>query len=193
MFTPDRVEFDWFADHFPVSPDAAGSPPASRCPCASLPQSISTSRPSPPANAARSESSSRRLWVAAPTHYAPTLVPPIPPSRADRPCPRPSPAAAARDDFPPRGWMDRFLPNPKLKLREQLGELCRFRHYSHRTENVYWHWITGFIQFHRRRATTSGGNLTPLPAAPTGNAETVIWFGEKAAGFAESGTGFWKH
>jgi site-specific recombinase XerD len=47
--------------------------------------------------------------------------------------------------------MDRFLPNPKLKLREQVGEVCRFRHYSHRTENAYWHWIKGFILFHQKR------------------------------------------
>jgi len=30
--------------------------------------------------------------------------------------------------------LGRFLPNPKLKLREQLREVCRFRHMSHRTE-----------------------------------------------------------
>jgi integron integrase len=48
----------------------------------------------------------------------------------------------------PRG---RFLPNPKLKLREQLTEVCRFRHFSHRTESAYWHWIKGFILFHQKR------------------------------------------
>lgn len=45
----------------------------------------------------------------------------------------------------------RFLPNPKLKLREQLAEVCRFRHMSHRTENAYWHWMKGFILFHGKK------------------------------------------
>ena len=47
--------------------------------------------------------------------------------------------------------LGRFLPNPKLKLREQLAEVCRFRHFSHRTESAYWHWIKGFILFHGKR------------------------------------------
>jgi hypothetical protein len=36
-------------------------------------------------------------------------------------------------------------------LREQLAEVCRFRHFSHRTESAYWHWIKGFILFHGKR------------------------------------------
>ena len=47
--------------------------------------------------------------------------------------------------------MDRFLPNPKLKLREQLREVLRFRHMRHRTESAYWHLIKGFILFHQKR------------------------------------------
>jgi integron integrase len=50
-----------------------------------------------------------------------------------------------------QGPKGRFLPNPKLKLREQLAEVCRFRHFSHRTEDTYWHWIKGFILFHQKR------------------------------------------
>jgi len=46
---------------------------------------------------------------------------------------------------------EKFLPNPKLKLREQLGEVMRFKHFSHRTENAYWHWIKGFILFQQKR------------------------------------------
>ena len=45
--------------------------------------------------------------------------------------------------------MEKFLPNPKLKLREQLQEVMRFKHFSHRTESAYWHWIKGFILFCR--------------------------------------------
>ena len=47
--------------------------------------------------------------------------------------------------------LGRFLPNPKLKLREQLREVCRFRHLSHRTDNAYWHWMKGYILFHGKR------------------------------------------
>ncbi len=46
---------------------------------------------------------------------------------------------------------EKFRPNPKLKLREQLGEVMRFKHLSHRTESAYWHWIRGFIVFHQKR------------------------------------------
>ncbi len=46
---------------------------------------------------------------------------------------------------------EKFLPNPKLKLREQVGEVMRFKHFSHRTESAYWHWIKGFILFHQKR------------------------------------------
>jgi hypothetical protein len=32
--------------------------------------------------------------------------------------------------------MDQLLPNPKLKLREQLREVIRFKHFSVRTEQA---------------------------------------------------------
>lgn len=51
----------------------------------------------------------------------------------------------------PRPPREKFLPNPKLKLREQLGEVMRFKHFSHRTESSYWHWIKGFILFQQKR------------------------------------------
>ncbi len=47
--------------------------------------------------------------------------------------------------------MDRFIPNPKLKLREQLREIMRFKHLSPRTEEVYWRWMKGFILFHGKK------------------------------------------
>ena len=46
---------------------------------------------------------------------------------------------------------EKFIPNPKLRLREQLGEVMRFKHLSHRTEGAYWCWIKGFILFHQKR------------------------------------------
>lgn len=51
----------------------------------------------------------------------------------------------------PQRPMEKFLPNPKLKLREQVGEVMRFKHFSHRTESAYWCWIKGFILFHQKR------------------------------------------
>ena len=59
--------------------------------------------------------------------------------------------------------LGRFLPNPKLKLREQLAEVCRFRHMSPRSENAYWHWLKGFIQFHRRQENSFNARPHPGP------------------------------
>ena len=57
--------------------------------------------------------------------------------------------------------LEKFVPNPKLKLREQLGEVMRFRHYSHRTESAYWCWIRGFILFCRDHPHLTSA-LSPL-------------------------------
>jgi hypothetical protein len=46
---------------------------------------------------------------------------------------------------------DLLVPNPKLRLREQLREVMRFKHYSLRTEESYWNWIRQFILFHGKR------------------------------------------
>src|ERR1041384_8011192 len=46
---------------------------------------------------------------------------------------------------------DLFVPNPKLRLREQLREVMRFHHYAIRTEETYWAWIRRFILFHQKR------------------------------------------
>jgi integron integrase len=56
--------------------------------------------------------------------------------------------------------LGRFLPNPKLKLRAQLAEVCRFRHLSHRTESTYWYWIQDFLRYWRGKPTG------PTPPAP---------------------------
>ncbi len=42
-----------------------------------------------------------------------------------------------------------LIPNPKLRLREQFHEVMRFKHFSQRTEEAYWHWIMRFLRFHR--------------------------------------------
>ena len=45
----------------------------------------------------------------------------------------------------------KFLPNPKLKLREQLGEVMRFKQMSGRTEESYVDWIRRFIVWSGKR------------------------------------------
>ena len=44
-----------------------------------------------------------------------------------------------------------FVPNPKLRLREQVHEVMRFKQFSLRTESAYWNWIRQFIFFHHKR------------------------------------------
>jgi hypothetical protein len=56
--------------------------------------------------------------------------------------------------------LGKFIPNPKLKLREQLAQVCRYRHLSHRTEKAYWSWIRDFLRFWRGR---DGGDARPHP------------------------------
>jgi integron integrase len=48
-----------------------------------------------------------------------------------------------------------FLPNPKLRLREQVHEVARYQQLSPRTEVAYWDWIRRFIQFHHGKNLTS--------------------------------------
>jgi site-specific recombinase XerD len=49
------------------------------------------------------------------------------------------------------GPLDGFIPNPKLKLLDQVSEVMRFKHYSIRTERTYREWIKRFILFHGKR------------------------------------------
>jgi len=44
-----------------------------------------------------------------------------------------------------------FVPNPKLKLLDQVSEVMRFKHYSLRTERTYREWMRRFILFHGKR------------------------------------------
>lgn len=47
---------------------------------------------------------------------------------------------------------DSLIPNPKLKLLDQMSEVMRFKHYSLRTEQAYRQWIGRFLRFHRKPA-----------------------------------------
>lgn len=46
---------------------------------------------------------------------------------------------------------DGYIPNPKLKLLDQVSEVMRFKHHSLRTEMAYRQWIKRFIFFHGKR------------------------------------------
>src|SRR5436189_6127184 len=48
--------------------------------------------------------------------------------------------------------MELIIPNPKLKLLEQVKEVMRLRHYSIRTEECYCDWIRRYIKFHGMRS-----------------------------------------
>lgn len=53
----------------------------------------------------------------------------------------------------------RFTPNPNLRLKQQVAEVCRFRHLSLRTEQAYWHWIRRFVLFHQKRHPKTMGSV----------------------------------
>jgi hypothetical protein len=63
-----------------------------------------------------------------------------------------------KTDIPPRtilsfGKTEHIFPSSvqprtKPKLLDQMREAMRSRHYSHRTEETYCHWVKRFIFFH---------------------------------------------
>ena len=54
---------------------------------------------------------------------------------------------------------DLIVPNPKLKLMDQVREVMRLKHYSLRTERAYSDWIRRYIKFHamQTREDLNGG------------------------------------
>jgi integron integrase len=46
------------------------------------------------------------------------------------------------------GRAEIIIPNPKLKLLDQVREIMRLKHYSLRTERTYCDWIRRYIHFH---------------------------------------------
>ena len=48
--------------------------------------------------------------------------------------------------------VERLLPNPKGKLKDQFHEVARFKHLSFRTETTYWEWVVRYLKFHKERA-----------------------------------------
>jgi integron integrase len=56
-----------------------------------------------------------------------------------------------------------FVPNPKLKLKEQFHEVCRFKHLSPRSEEAYWQWVMRFLRFHRKAPHPAKHRPLPHP------------------------------
>src|SRR6516162_8535031 len=49
-------------------------------------------------------------------------------------------------------FLGKVIPNPKLRLLDQVREVMRIKHYSIRTERCYCDWIRRYIRFHRMKA-----------------------------------------
>jgi hypothetical protein len=64
---------------------------------------------------------------------------------------RPADAAENEGDQPGTGF-EAVVPNPKLKLMDQVREVLRLRHYSIRTERSYCDWIRRYIKFHQMQS-----------------------------------------
>jgi hypothetical protein len=50
------------------------------------------------------------------------------------------------------GGAEIIIPNPKLKLMDQVREVMRLKHYSLRTERSYGDWIRRYIHFHHLKS-----------------------------------------
>ena len=50
------------------------------------------------------------------------------------------------------GNREKVIPNPKLKLMDQVREVLRLKHYSIRTERSYSDWIRRYVKFHGMRS-----------------------------------------
>ena len=42
----------------------------------------------------------------------------------------------------------KFKPDPKLKLMDQVRQVLRYHHYPYRTEQSYCNWILRFVKFY---------------------------------------------
>src|SRR5260221_14714379 len=51
-----------------------------------------------------------------------------------------------------RRVIEGIIPNPKLKLLDQVRAVLRLKHYAIRTESCYCEWIRRYIRFHNMRS-----------------------------------------
>ena len=54
--------------------------------------------------------------------------------------------------YPKPGGAELVVPNPKLKLLDQVREIMRLKRYSLRTERCYCDWIRRYIHFHHLKS-----------------------------------------
>lgn len=52
----------------------------------------------------------------------------------------------------PSPGRERIIPNPKLKLLDQVREVMRLKHYSIRTERCYCDWVRRYVRFHEMKS-----------------------------------------
>jgi integron integrase len=62
---------------------------------------------------------------------------------APNPSSRAMPTKTASFGIRPEG----LIPNPKVRLKEQFHEVCRFKHMASRTEETYWGWVVRLVRF----------------------------------------------
>jgi hypothetical protein len=71
---------------------------------------------------------------------------------------------------PPRAGagFEAVVPNPKLRLMDQMREVLRLRHYSIRTETSYCDWVRRYVRFHkmgsREELTPGEAKIEEFPA-----------------------------
>jgi len=53
---------------------------------------------------------------------------------------------------PPAPIVETVVPNPKLRLLDQISEVMRLKHYSIRTERTYADWVRRYVHFHRMKS-----------------------------------------
>ena len=59
------------------------------------------------------------------------------------------------------GRYESVIPNPNLKLLDQIREVMRLKHYSIRTERTYCDWVRRYVRFHQMKSREA-----MLPAEP---------------------------
>ncbi len=78
--------------------------------------------------------------------------------RPDKPSqglPRPLPAAGPVT-------CETVIPNPQLKLLDQMLEVMRLKHYSIRTERTYCDWVRRYVHFHQMHAREQMFPVEPM-------------------------------
>jgi hypothetical protein len=60
-----------------------------------------------------------------------------------------------------KGW-ELVIPNPKLKLVDQVREVVRVKHSAIRTKQAYCEWIRRYVRFDEMRPRAEGGECVKI-------------------------------